>query len=75
MPIETLNDIVEEMANRLGVYGTCVANDEHGHQVRECLPGETCRICFEIGLKSRIHAAVEIERKLATPPNQPAEGE
>lgn len=75
MAIETLNDIVEDVANRLGIYGTCVARDEHGDQVRECLPSEVCRICFVSDLNERIRNAVEIERRLSLAPQSPTSGE
>lgn len=64
MAIETLEDIVEELANQLGIYGTCKGRDANGNVVRECLPKEVCRICFSSDLKDRIYAAVEVERKL-----------
>jgi hypothetical protein len=53
--IETLDDIIEELANRIGIYGA------HG---LGCEAGSTCRMCWTSGLRSRINAAVEIERKL-----------
>jgi len=57
--IETIEDIVEELANGLGVYGT------HGelHPDGQC----ECRVCFSMQLKERIRAAVEVERKLSAP--------
>lgn len=64
MAIETLEDIVESVADRLGIYGTCKGRDENGNLVRECLSSEVCRICFVSDLKDRIHAAIEVERKL-----------
>lgn len=54
--IETLDDIVEELADALGVYGACY------EEVHERLRG--CRVCFTSSLKTRISAAVEIERRL-----------
>ncbi len=51
--IEQLDDIIEQLASMAGVYGA--------HDDDEQRP---CRICWTIGLKDRILAAVEIERKL-----------
>jgi hypothetical protein len=57
MSIETVDDIVTEIANSIGVYG---AHDEH------CGDGpRTCRCCFESSLASRIRDAVRIETILA----------
>jgi hypothetical protein len=57
MAIETLDDILTEIADRIGVYGA------HGEPEDEpCNP--VCRMCFESDLRSRILAAIEIERKL-----------
>lgn len=53
--IEQLDDIVEELANKLAIYGACTR--EH--------PGNSnCRICWTSNLKARILAAVEIEKQL-----------
>ena len=55
MAIETLDDIVEEMADKIGVYGA------HG---TEDVPEATmyhCRVCFTCGLRQRIEAAANIE--------------
>jgi len=62
MSIETLEDIVEGLANRLGIYGTCKGADEGGNIVRECLPPEVCRICFVSDLKGRILEAIEMQQ-------------
>ena len=57
MPIETLDDIITEIADLAGIYGA------HG-EGEECPP---CRACFESQLKSRILEAVAVEQKLAQP--------
>lgn len=67
MAIETLEDITEDIANQLGIYGTCKGRDENGNVVRDCLPSEVCRICFISDIKDRIRAAIEVERKLSSP--------
>lgn len=50
MPIETLDDIVEEIADMVGVYG--------GHSDAET---KTCRICFTEDIRRRILSAAEVE--------------
>ena len=55
MPIETLDDIVEGLADAIGVYGS---------HTQYCAEDQTCRCCWTAELKSRIKAAVEVERKL-----------
>ena len=52
--IETIEDIVEELADRVGVYG---ASNIHA----DLCP---CRVCWTMQLRSRLRAASEIERKL-----------
>ncbi len=60
MSIETLSDIVEEIANDVRVYG---AHDEN------CGDGpRTCRCCYVASLTSRIKEAVRIEQILEQQP-------
>lgn len=59
MPIETLDDIVEEIMDRLGVYGAH-PEDAEEDTLREC----QCRYCQAASLKARIIDAAEVERKL-----------
>lgn len=54
--LETLDDVVEDLADRFGVYG-CGADEDHPKDCR-------CRICFTINWKDRILAAVEVDRKM-----------
>ena len=54
--IETLDDIVEQLADWCDIYG-CGEDGDHA-------PDCQCRICFTIGLKKRIREAVAIEIKL-----------
>ena len=56
--IETLDDIVERLANQLGIYGTHPAFVDPGY---DC----DCRLCWTHDLKARILNAVEVERKLS----------
>lgn len=51
--IETLDDIVEEIANKLNVYGAHVDGEKL-----------ECRVCFTMGLKMRIKEANRIERSI-----------
>jgi len=62
MSIETLSDIITELADSLGVYGAHGDEDVPGDVT--CTEAKPCRMCFESGLRGRILAAVEIERKL-----------
>lgn len=57
MPIETLDDIIEEIADRKSVYGAC-PNDGN---CEDCV----CRCCWTASLKGRIEAACRIESVLA----------
>lgn len=56
MPIETLDDIIESIADKLGVYG-CGQDTDHPS---DC----DCRICFVVDIELRILTAVEIEQRL-----------
>jgi hypothetical protein len=55
MAIETLDDIITEMADRIGVYGACEGASESSGMYH-------CRICFEMGLRDRIKAPMRVER-------------
>jgi len=55
--IETLNDIIEELADKFGIYGV---GPKEGSHPTDC----KCRICFCIWLKGRIEKAAEVERRL-----------
>jgi len=59
MPIETLDDIVEELADKFGIYGIGQLYEEGNHPT-DC----KCRICFCAWLKGRIERAVEVENTL-----------
>ncbi len=61
MAIETLDDIIEELADRCGVYGTYNSqNDTFEEHTFDC----DCRICFTRELESRIREAMRIEQVL-----------
>ena len=54
MPIETLDDIVEDIANKLYIYGSCDTHD------CDC----KCRACWTSSLMQRIRRAAEIEQAI-----------
>lgn len=56
--IETLDDIIEKLADQVGAYGAGPESDEHPENC-------DCRICFTVGLRERIELAVQVEAKLA----------
>ena len=56
--IETLDDILETLADQLGIYG---AHSE------TCKPDKLCRVCWTAGLNGHILQAVDVDRKLAAP--------
>ena len=56
MSIETVDDIVEQLADECGVYGA----HQELHPDGQC----ECRCCWTSNLKSRLTAAFEVERKL-----------
>lgn len=64
--VELPEDIAEDMANRIGIYGT-VGNDVHPE-------GCKCRTCFVSGFKERIRDAVEAERRLSIPVKEEVRG-
>jgi hypothetical protein len=53
--IETLEDVLESIADEVGVYGS---HDD------SCGNGYTCRVCWISGLRKRVERAVDVERKL-----------
>lgn len=54
--IEMPEDIAEEIATKLGIYGAC----------EEPTPDKCkCRCCFVSGLVSRMRLAVQMESKLS----------
>lgn len=55
--LETVDELVEELADMLGIYGTGPKFDEHPD---DC----TCRICFVTQMKERIKNAVKNDKFL-----------
>ena len=57
MALETLNDVIEWLADAGSIYG---CGPEEGDHPEDC----TCRICFCEEANQRIRAAIAVERKL-----------
>lgn len=55
MAYETLNDIIDELADKLGVYGAHTEKEDSRDPYH-------CRVCFSASMNTRIKSAVEIER-------------
>ena len=55
MAIETLDDIIEALADKLYIYG---AHDD------SCTEKRPCRTCWTADLRMHLVAAIEIEDKL-----------
>ncbi len=55
--IETLDDIIESLANAMGIYGACP-----DPTADKCVAW--CRPCWVSDTRARIDAAIEVERKL-----------
>lgn len=58
MAIETIDDIVDELADLLGIYD---AHDDYKEDDSEPC---RCRCCFETELKGRIREAIFVELSL-----------
>jgi hypothetical protein len=58
MPLETLSDIIGELANQIGVYG---AHDDENDAACNDKP---CRVCWTSELNDRIWSAVRMEQQL-----------
>lgn len=60
MPIETLDDIIEELADRLDAYGSCHGDSVNGCESENC----HCRCGWVSELTRRLTDAFEIEQRL-----------
>ncbi len=69
MPIETFEDIIEGLADKFGVFGA------HGSCDVTCTSQEPCRMCWTESLESRLRAAFDIERRLASELSRPVEAQ
>ena len=63
MNIETIDDILNELADKMGVYGCCKAASEGKDECEDKNPC-CCRIGFMIEYDTRIRKAVINENKL-----------
>lgn len=63
MPIETVDDIVEEIMDRIGTYGAC-DDSQDDESTQTCTDEHPCRCCAAAELRVRLDAAYEIEGKL-----------
>lgn len=70
MPIETVDDIVEEIMDAIGVYGACVDETDG----KQCKGGKQCRVCASSGLRARLDAAFDIEVRLGASRRQAERG-
>ncbi len=63
MQIETVEDLVNKLADMIGVYGACKSQDPDG-----CIHSENniccCRVSFSHQMEERIREAVENDKKL-----------
>lgn len=64
MTIETVDDLVEEIANWLHIYGGCKSDGDEGCEWDEKKPF-CCRQGFCMDLKERIEKSVENDKKIA----------
>lgn len=64
MEIETVEDLSNQIANWLGVYGACKSTDKDGCNI-PCRDGKfCCRVGFMIMMEERMRQAVENDKKL-----------
>lgn len=61
MNIEIIDDIVNDIADKMGIYGACKSEDPDG-----CYNDDLCccRVGFSMTMTERIYAAIENEKKL-----------
>ncbi len=67
--IETIQDIIEELADRLGIHGQCHKHfGSRGHKgkvLQNCGEKDTCcRMAFAVSMRQRIIEAREVENLL-----------
>ena len=60
MPIETVDDIVEEIMDGMLIYGAFGEHCEDGY----ASTGKRCRCCEASELRSRLDAAYEVDRRM-----------
>ncbi len=67
--IETVQDIIEELADRLSIHGKCHkhfgSRGHRGHVAEDCGKTDTCcRMAFAVSMRQRILHAKEVENLL-----------
>ncbi len=60
--IETLDDVMNELADRFDIYGACKSEDDEG-----CFKNThfCCRVGFMAHYENRLREAIENEKRLA----------
>lgn len=58
MPIETLDDVIERLADEVGVYGA------HDDENDDACAKNPCRVCWTSNLRDRLIAAIKVDQKL-----------
>lgn len=61
MEIETIDDVIDMLADKLGVYGACKSESDDGC---DCDNLMCCRVGFAMVIKDKIYTAIENENKL-----------
>lgn len=66
MEIETTEDLCNQLADWIGVYGACKASNSNGDEPKECLNENPlcCRTGFMMVMKERMAKAVENDKLL-----------
>jgi len=64
MDEETLDDIVEELADKLNIYNACPWDHMYHLEEPDCERNCVCRVGFTSGLKQRILVATQTARGL-----------
>jgi hypothetical protein len=61
MKIETLEDVLNELADKFMVYGACKSEDDDGCENENTI---CCRVGFMMVYEEKIRQAIENEKKL-----------
>jgi hypothetical protein len=67
MQIETTEDLCNQIADWIGVYGACKAKPKEGEECPSGCENENplcCRVGFMIVMKDRMEKAVENDKKI-----------
>ena len=63
MVVETVEDLTHEIANWLGIYGSCKSTGDEGCEFDESKPF-CCRVGFMENIENRMRNAVENDKRL-----------